>query len=100
MPDSEGDKDVRGKSLIIAGTKGMPGAAILSATAALRAGTGKLTIGAVRSIAPWVAMAIPEAMVIELAEKSSDGVSTQNLKKTTEKPRGRRCRRHWPGYGR
>ena len=53
----------------------MPGAVVLAATAALRAGAGKLTIATVKSIAPLVAQAVPEARVIGLQEKTSGGVA-------------------------
>ena len=40
MPPPGGDKEARRKTLIIAGMKGMSGAAVLAGTAALRAGAG------------------------------------------------------------
>ena len=40
-PSPTGDKEDRGNLLIIAGSAEIPGAAILAATAALRAGAGK-----------------------------------------------------------
>ena len=45
----EGSKDGRGSVLVIAGSVEVPGAAILAATAALRAGAGKLTVATVKS---------------------------------------------------
>ena len=44
VPSSEADKEQRGHILVIAGSSEMPGAAVLAATAALRAGAGKLAI--------------------------------------------------------
>jgi len=44
MPSCDGDKEQRGHVLILGGSREMPGAVILAATAALRAGAGKLTI--------------------------------------------------------
>lgn len=49
----------------------MPGAALLAATAALRAGAGKLTMAGPRSVAQGMALAMPEARVIGLEETSS-----------------------------
>lgn len=46
----------------------MPGAVILAATAALRAGAGKLQIATCRSIASSIAVAVPEARVFALPE--------------------------------
>jgi len=52
----------------VAGSRELPGAAVLAGTAALRAGAGKLVIATGRSVAPWVAAAVPEARVVALAE--------------------------------
>jgi hydroxyethylthiazole kinase-like uncharacterized protein yjeF len=70
---SDGDKEVRGHVLILGGSAEMPGAVILAATAALRAGAGKLTIATGASVAQLVAMAIPEARVIALRENKEGG---------------------------
>ncbi|RYF38077.1 MAG: NAD(P)H-hydrate dehydratase [Comamonadaceae bacterium] len=66
------DKEDRGQVLVIAGSREIPGAALLAATAALRAGAGKLTIATGQSMAAHLALAVPEARVIALDE-SSDG---------------------------
>lgn len=68
MPGAHGDKDARGRVLIVGGAPEMPGAVVLSAEAALRAGAGKLQVATCESIAPWVASALPEARVIALPE--------------------------------
>lgn len=70
---SDGDKEVRGHVLILGGSAEMPGAVILAATAALRAGAGKLTIATGASVAQLVALAIPEARVIGLRENKEGG---------------------------
>ena len=72
-PDPAGDKEGRGHVLVLGGSREMPGAVILAATAALRAGAGKLTIATGRSVAQLVALALPEARVIGLAETDSGG---------------------------
>jgi hydroxyethylthiazole kinase-like uncharacterized protein yjeF len=64
----DGGKETKGRILIIAGSREVPGAALLAATAAMRAGAGKLQIATVRSIAAQVAVAMPEAMVVPLPE--------------------------------
>jgi hydroxyethylthiazole kinase-like uncharacterized protein yjeF len=53
----------------------MPGAVILSATAALRAGAGKLQIATCRSIAAIVAAAVPEARVFALPETKTGAIA-------------------------
>ncbi|MFC0252753.1 NAD(P)H-hydrate dehydratase [Massilia consociata] len=75
MPAVEGDKEIRGHVLVVGGSSEMPGAIILAATAALRAGAGKLTIATGQSVAQLVALAMPEARVIGLPEHASDGFS-------------------------
>ena len=75
MPAVEGDKEIRGHVLVLGGSCEMPGAVILAATAALRAGAGKLTIATGQSVAQLVALAMPEARVIGLREEASDGFS-------------------------
>jgi ADP-dependent NAD(P)H-hydrate dehydratase len=69
-----GSKEGRGRVLVIAGSVEVPGAAVLAATAALRAGAGKLQVATVKSAAMFVAMAVPEAMVIGLAETPDGGI--------------------------
>ena len=72
-PVVDGGKETKGRILIIAGSREVPGAALLAATAAMRAGAGKLQIATVESIAPQVAVAMPEAMVVPLAEHRDGG---------------------------
>ena len=73
MPSEDGDKDERGRILLVGGSPQMPGAIMLAANAALRAGAGKLTVATARTVAPLVAAQIPEAKVIALAE-DDDGL--------------------------
>jgi ADP-dependent NAD(P)H-hydrate dehydratase len=73
MPGDDGDKEVRGHVLVLGGSREMPGAVILAATAALRAGAGKLTVATGASVAQLVALAMPEARVIGLAETETGG---------------------------
>ena len=84
QPSFDGDKEVRGHILIVGGSREMPGAVILAATAALRAGAGKLTIATAASVAPLVALAIPESRVIALAETAAGGFSTEAARKLAE----------------
>ena len=75
QPDAEGDKEERGRVLIIAGAREMPGAVILAANGALHAGAGKLTVATAASVAKLVAVMLPEARVIELPETAAGGVA-------------------------
>jgi hydroxyethylthiazole kinase-like uncharacterized protein yjeF len=89
QPDPEGDKETRGRALVIAGSPEMPGAALLASIAALRAGAGRLTVATAARIAPGLALALPEGRVIALPDTPegglrADGVGTLErvLKKT------------------
>ncbi len=75
QPDEEADKDERGRVLVVGGAPEMPGAVMLAATAALRAGAGKLRIATGRSIAQAIAVAIPEARVFALPETKKGGIA-------------------------
>lgn len=68
----DGDKEDRGLALIVAGSRELVGAAMLAGTGALRAGAGKLRIATAASVAPALAVAVPEARVIGFAE-AEDG---------------------------
>ena len=65
------DKDGRGRVLVIGGSVETPGGALLAGLAALRAGAGKLQVATVASLAPYVAVALPEGMVLALPETGS-----------------------------
>lgn len=78
--DEDGDKERRGRVLVIAGSREMPGAAVLAATAALRAGAGKLVIATPQSAAQSVAVAVPEARVIALPEAEDGGPAADGVR--------------------
>jgi hydroxyethylthiazole kinase-like uncharacterized protein yjeF len=70
LPDphaTEGKED-RGQVLVVGGSRRIPGAARLSAEAALRAGAGKLQVATAQSVAIALALALPEAKVMALRE--------------------------------
>jgi hydroxyethylthiazole kinase-like uncharacterized protein yjeF len=67
-PVVEGDKNSRGKLLVIAGTREIAGAASLCASSAFRAGASKVTIATVASVAPLLAVVVPECRVVAIPE--------------------------------
>jgi ADP-dependent NAD(P)H-hydrate dehydratase len=75
QPPEDSDKEDRGRVLVLAGSREMPGAAILAGTAVLRAGAGKLVIATPQSVAAVVAAAVPESRVLALPE-GSEGAPT------------------------
>lgn len=78
QPGEDADKEVRGHVLVVAGSHEMPGAAMLAAIAALRAGAGKLTVAAPERISQGLALAIPEARVMGLAETRAGGFAARD----------------------
>lgn len=85
QPDEAGDKEDRGRALVVGGSAMMPGAIILAATAALRAGAGKLQIGTAASIQQTVAVAIPESLVFSLPETKEAGIDKSAVPAIVEK---------------
>lgn len=74
QPSQQGDKEDRGRVLVVAGSTEVPGGALLAAVAALRAGAGKLQVATVASVAPHLGLALPEALVSGLAETAAGGI--------------------------
>ncbi len=61
-----GDKNARGRVLVVGGAEFVPGALRLTGEAALRAGAGKLQMATVRAAAMSLAVLVPEAAMIAL----------------------------------
>lgn len=95
--DEEGNKESRGRVLVVAGATQMPGAAVLAGVAALRAGAGKLQIATCRTVAPFVAAAVPEARVFALPETSSGGIDAGGAQLIAEHVREARALLIGPG---
>ena len=72
LPEPGAGKYGRGQVLIVGGAARTPGAAMLSALAALRVGAGRLTLAVGRSVANEVAVAVPESGV-EPLDEDQDG---------------------------
>lgn len=84
MPRFDDDKEVRGHAVVVAGSREMPGAALLAANGVLRAGAGKVTIATAAHTAAHVATALPEARVIALAETPSGGFSAEGIRRLAD----------------
>ena len=83
-PEKQGDKQARGRVLVIAGSVDMPGAALLAGLGALRAGAGILQIATCRSHAGHLGIAMPEAMVIGCNETDTGGIDPANAERLIE----------------
>lgn len=75
LPAPGDDKEQRGRVLVVGGTATTPGAVLLAAEAALRAGAGKLTVATAASVAPQVASVLPEAQVHALPETEDGSIA-------------------------
>jgi hydroxyethylthiazole kinase-like uncharacterized protein yjeF len=83
-PIEGGDKDSHGRIMIIAGSRDVPGAALLAAHGAMRAGAGKLQIAAPDDIAVPLGIDMPEAMVAGFATARDGGFSRRAVKAMIE----------------
>lgn len=79
--EETGNKGTFGKVLLIAGSKSMAGAALLSGKACLRTGAGMLKIYTARENRDFLLSNLPEAM---LSIYDSDDVDTKQLQKDME----------------
>jgi ADP-dependent NAD(P)H-hydrate dehydratase len=78
-PVEGGDKDSHGSILIIAGSRDVPGAALLAAHGAMRSGAGKLQIACPDVIAVPLGVAMPEAMVVGHASHRDGGFASSAI---------------------
>jgi NAD(P)H-hydrate epimerase len=76
---SDGHKGLYGNVLIVAGSLGKSGAAVMSGSAALRAGAGLVTIATPDVVLPIVAGAHPEYMTEPLAATPDGTIARSNL---------------------
>ena len=71
LPEPTGTKYSRGQVVVVGGARATPGAAMLAGVAALRMGAGRLSMAVAESVAPHVAVAVPESGVHGLPENAS-----------------------------
>lgn len=75
LPEPGTSKYSRGQVLAVGGDRATPGAIMLAGIAALRMGAGRLSIGLAESVAPHVAVAIPESGAFGLPEGARGSVT-------------------------
>ena len=83
-PIVNGGKETKGRILIVAGSREVPGAALLAAMGAMRAGAGKLRIATVYTVAPRIGIAMPEAMVVGMPQDGRGGFAEPAVDKLEE----------------
>ncbi len=72
-----GDKNARGRVLVVGGAELVPGALRLTGEAALRAGAGKLQMATVRAAAMPLAVLVPEASMFGLPADDKGEIAPQ-----------------------
>jgi len=77
--DAASNKGTYGHALIVAGSLGKSGAAVLSAHGALRSGAGLVTVATPRDVQPVVAAGMPETMTVPLASTEAGTASFRNF---------------------
>jgi len=82
-------KGTYGHLLILSGSLGKTGAAVMSAKAALRTGAGLVTVGTAESCLPIVARAMMELMTEALPESSEKTIAVEALPKTVKLLKGK-----------
>lgn len=71
LPAAAGDKDERGCVVLLAGAPSCPGAAVLAANAAFRAGAGRVQVVTDPAITAAIGVAVPETLVLPWAPPSA-----------------------------
>jgi hydroxyethylthiazole kinase-like uncharacterized protein yjeF len=79
--DGDGGKEERGRVFVVGGSQEIPGAVILAAEAALRAGAGKLLVATAQSVAAHVAVVLPEARVVALRQSERGELAEQSCQR-------------------
>jgi NAD(P)H-hydrate epimerase len=96
---ADSHKGTFGHVFIVAGSEGKSGAAILAARGALRAGAGLITVASVRAVVNAVAAAVPEAMTLNIGDRSQVG-GGGSLEAILREADGRHALLIGPGLGR
>ena len=86
--------------LVVGGATSTPGAVLLAALGALRAGAGRLSVATVRSTSVALAVALPEALVDGLPEDETGSLDAACAEQVVASSRAGRGRRDRPGPAR
>lgn len=98
-PAADTHKGRRGRLWIVAGSRGMVGAAILVARSALRAGAGLVHVAVPAGERPILAGAVPEALTLPLPETGDGAISTVAIPRLVEALQGADAVVIGPGLG-
>lgn len=81
---SDGGKDDHGRLLIVAGSRQVPGSALLAAMSAFRSGAGKVRIATAASAGPGIALQMVEAFVVPLAEADDGSCGRESIEEISK----------------
>jgi ADP-dependent NAD(P)H-hydrate dehydratase len=84
LPEASGGKDQRGRVVVVGGSSRTPGAVLLAAEAAVRAGAGKPQVATVASVAVTMSVAMPEALVSALPETDEGEIGVEAAEQILE----------------
>ncbi len=87
-----------GRLFVLAGSKGLTGAAIMSSKAALKSGAGLISLGCANSLNTIFEIATPEVMTIPLADNNGV-ITTDDIKTILTKANAADCVLIGPGLG-
>jgi ADP-dependent NAD(P)H-hydrate dehydratase / NAD(P)H-hydrate epimerase len=93
-------KGMRGRTLLVAGSAEMLGAALLAARASLNMGTGLLTLALPASLNPAAKVAVPECMTLPLPESVPGRIGTSGIDRLMEQAAAADAAAIGPGLGR
>src|SRR5260370_1396652 len=96
---ADANKGSFGRVLVAAGSRGMSGAAVLSATAALRGGAGLVKVAVPQSILPIVAAANPCYLTAPLLEDDQGRINKAAVPPLLEQLHGQTATVFGPGLG-
>ena len=89
-----------GHLLLVAGSRGKAGAAVLAARAAVAAGAGLTTVAAPEELLPSLVAGCPEAMAVPLPQSAEGGIALAGLERLLAAARERTTLAIGPGVGR
>ena len=92
-------KGSAGHLFIVSGSPGKTGAAVMTATAAMRAGAGLVTIGVPKSLNSVIESMVLEAMTCPLPENSEGFLSESSFDAIMHNLAGKKCLAMGPGLG-
>lgn len=95
----EAHKGDFGRVLVVAGSRGMSGAACLAGTAALRGGAGLVTVAVPEGIQPIVAVYEPSYMTLALPEDNNGRIRTGAMARLNEASSSQSAVAIGPGLG-